>query len=170
MGSEMCIRDRSNVLQLWGTPWVKRVDKRDLQIWPTQKSNMFVYVQVVFVRGQSKPQLARRTSRNITIESRETMLRLAIVLLELCFGERIESQPFRSNYLGPEGQPSDLTGRFSCTLGLTSFRTSAKVMPIPIIARIWHIVRWFCASCYRYRHRTQSCTGLFSCVTAALAR
>lgn len=47
--------------------------------------------------------------RKPAMTSQEAMLRLAIVLLEICFCQTLESQVIRKSYMGPDGRPSDLT-------------------------------------------------------------
>lgn len=109
---QLAVAVASNVLQLWGTPWLRPdVSKEDLRIWPSSQRNTQSFVQAVF--DKQPLGAAPAVAANTVNQTRETMLRLAIVLLELCFGERLESQPFRRNYLGPGGCPSDLTDKMT---------------------------------------------------------
>jgi hypothetical protein len=40
---------------------------------------------------------------------RKSLFALGVMLLELCFGQRLEDQPIRGRYLGPDGVPNAYT-------------------------------------------------------------
>ena len=132
--SEFARRDRthlavliaSSVLQLHETPWLAsslstkdivflteadtkdtlriRIDtKRPFLVkqFPSQQTSKDLPLQLANVAAQE-------TSNAALANSEETLLRLGILLLELCFGEALEDQPFRKDYLNRTALRTDL--------------------------------------------------------------
>ncbi len=146
--SEFSRRDRtrlavviaSSVLQLHETPWLgsslstkdivflTEADTKDplriridtkrpfiVKQFPSQHTSKDLPLQLANVTAQ-------KTSNSALANSEETLLRLGILLLELCFGEALEDQPFRKDYLKPDGTPNRFTGKSAsvafCTCSL----------------------------------------------------
>lgn len=121
----------SSVLQLHSTHWLKPnwgksdvtlvLFKNDCGASSIQRTTFvdpsLSFVSHNFTSGQSVP------DEPLSGDSREILLRLGIVLLELCFGQALEDQVFRQNYLGPNGKPNKFTDRATasewqeCALG-----------------------------------------------------
>ena len=106
----------SSLLQLYDSPWIGETwSKHDIHFLVAAEGSPRPILL-------DKPYLTRRftshspQSSAISVcepkgrnASTKSIQALGIMLLELCFGETIEDQPIRSKYLGPDGQPNDMT-------------------------------------------------------------
>ena len=106
----------SSLLQLYSSPWIEETwSKNDIYfLVAAEGSPRPILVDKPYITRKftsHSPQSSvtstnEQTGRNTSTKS---MRALGIMLLELCFGEAIEGQPIRSKYLGPDGQPNDMT-------------------------------------------------------------
>ncbi|KAH0545416.1 hypothetical protein FGG08_000557 [Glutinoglossum americanum] len=99
----------SSLLLLHTTPWLsERWSKRDILFL---RANEGSSGPVIFER----PYVSRDATSTMTRDTpthnscRKSIQALGILLLELCFGQALEEQPIRKNYLGPDGKPNDNT-------------------------------------------------------------
>ena len=103
----------SSLLQLYNSPWVgESWSKNDIYFVKAAEGSP-IYDRPYITRrfksslgGDSIASGNKASSRDNSVKSIEA---LGIMLLELCFGETIEDQPFRKKYLGADGQPNDMT-------------------------------------------------------------
>ncbi len=103
----------SSLLQLYNSPWVgESWSKNDIYfVKAAEGSPIFdrPYITRSFkssLDGDSIASASNASTRDHSVKSIEA---LGFMLLELCFGEAIEDQPFRKKYLGADGQPNDMT-------------------------------------------------------------
>lgn len=100
----------SSTLQLYETPWLYGFDKSNITcIVDADKLNSLYPFLVKEFSTPSSADVTQTTSSS-TSNSKETLLRLGILLLELCYGEALEDQEFRNNYM-KDGRPNDFTGQ-----------------------------------------------------------
>ena len=110
----------SSVLQLHSTPWLtERWSKRNIFfLRGGGGSTELNFVEQVYISPnvelpseavQEGPYHTTLTITSTANECRKTILALGIMLLELCFGQALEDQPFRTKYLGPDGKSNDFT-------------------------------------------------------------
>lgn len=102
----------SSVLQLQSTPWLaERIDKRDIMFY---KKGLDIDIDHPYIRHTFNS--TKRTHTALSTASapstpasrfaaRNSLSSLGIVLLELCYGQVIETQSFRKAYLGADGKP-----------------------------------------------------------------
>ncbi|KAF2085473.1 hypothetical protein K490DRAFT_67631 [Saccharata proteae CBS 121410] len=103
-------------LQYQGTPWMRSSPTKKDIVFPYKGLSGRLDCQSPFV-FQSVSSLASPENSDMisvdTIDSKtacqQSLLSLSIFLLELCFGQALEDQPFRRKYLGPDGLPNDFT-------------------------------------------------------------
>ena len=103
----------SSILQLYNSPWVgESWSKNDIYfVKAAEGSPIFdrPYVTRRFKSSLGGDSIASGNKASIRDNSVKSIEALGIMLLELCFGEAIEDQPFRKKYLGADGQPNDMT-------------------------------------------------------------
>lgn len=100
----------SSLLQLQTTPWLSG---------KMNKSGIFFYEQgtgVIIEHPYIKHSFAPANDANIVssqtvdrLAVRNSLSNLGILLLELCFGQTIETQELRKPYLGSDGKPGEYT-------------------------------------------------------------
>lgn len=98
----------SSLLQLHSTPWLNSAWSSNDILFNLENKLPIVshpFVARHFTVGQSFLQVGPST------DSRESLLRLGIVLLELLFNALLEKQPFYKECFGPKGQPNEYTDR-----------------------------------------------------------
>lgn len=106
----------SSLLQLYSSPWIGEAwSKDDIyfliaaegSLRPILVEKPYITRKVTSYSPQSSvDSISEKPARTSGIKSIQA---LGIMLLGLCFGEAIEDQPIRSKYLGPDGQPNDMT-------------------------------------------------------------
>lgn len=106
----------SSLLQLYSSPWIGEAwSKYEIYFLIAAEGSMRpVLVDKPYITRKftsyspqsSIDSISEKPGRNASTKSIQA---LGIMLLELCFGEAIEDQPIRSKYLGPDGQPNDMT-------------------------------------------------------------
>jgi hypothetical protein len=99
----------SSLLQLNSTPWLpSKLEKGNVVFYRGDVELQINHPYIEFPFKSSKiPQTAsepRKTGRAARFAVRDSLSSLGILLLELCFGETIESQHLRTRYLGQDGQ------------------------------------------------------------------
>ena len=103
----------SSLLQLYNSPWVgESWSKNDIYfVKAAEGSPIFdrPYITRRFKSSLGGDSIAPGNKASIGDNSAKSIEALGIMLLELCFGEAIEDQPFRKKYLGADGQPNDMT-------------------------------------------------------------
>jgi hypothetical protein len=108
----------SSLLQLQSTPWLaERMEKNNI-FFCRQENRVFVdrpYIRHCFpsLKSSQSCSNAGRTLAQLSLRpgfmARNSLSNLGILLLELCFGQPIESQAFRKDYLGQDGKPHNST-------------------------------------------------------------
>lgn len=106
----------SSLLQLYSSPWIGEAwSKNDIYfLIAAEGSPRPILVDKPYITRKftshppqsSTSTVSEQPGRNASTKSIQA---LGIMLLELCFGKAIEDQPIRSTYLGPDGQPNDMT-------------------------------------------------------------
>ena len=96
----------SSLLQLQTTPWLTdKLNKTNILFF-RQGSTVVVehpYIQHTFPSSKSiRPAISQVVDR---LAVRNSLSNLGILLLELCFGQTIETQELRKPYLGQDGKP-----------------------------------------------------------------
>ena len=103
----------SSLLQLYNSPWVgESWSKNDIYfVKAAEGSPIFdrPYITRSFKSSLGGDSITSGNGASIRDNSAKSIEALGIMLLELCFGEAIEDQPFRKKYLGADGQPNDMT-------------------------------------------------------------
>ena len=103
----------SSLLQLYNSPWVgESWSKNDIYfVKAAEGSPIFdrPYITRRFKSSLGGDSITSGNGASIRDNSAKSIEALGIMLLELCFGEAIEDQPFRKKYLGADGQPNDMT-------------------------------------------------------------
>ncbi|CZR68674.1 uncharacterized protein PAC_18573 [Phialocephala subalpina] len=104
----------SSLLQLQTTPWLAQTfGKQDILFYKHGSTILFDYpfVRHSFASNKSNaiPPVAGQGSPAVRFIARDSLNNLGIILLEICYGQAIEDQPFRKRYLGPDGQPHEFT-------------------------------------------------------------
>lgn len=100
----------SSLLQLETTPWLAgRLEKKNIMFYRRDSDVLLEqpYISHLF-RSTKYPQTAperSKTGLSARFATRDSLSSLGILLLELCFGETIESQHLRKSHLGLDGQP-----------------------------------------------------------------
>ena len=105
----------SSALQQCQTPWLGRFSTHNVYFWARHGANNESPVQI----GFSRPLIAHNdwqsavssTESYPSSHAREVLFQLAVVLLELCFGQLLHKQPFYVDYCGPNKMPHDQTDR-----------------------------------------------------------
>lgn len=107
----------SSLLQLQTTPWLSETwSKKDILFLqggedPRRPIIEHPYVAEHFV-SSNVPQRVEppaRQSPTAMDSCTKSIVALGIMLLELCFGEKLEDQPIRRKYLQEDGKPNDYT-------------------------------------------------------------
>ena len=102
-----------SLLQLYNSPWVgESWSKNDIYfVKAAEGSPIFdrPYIIRRFKSSLGDDSIVSGNKASIHDNSVKSIEALGIMLLELCFGEAIEDQPFRKKYLGADGQPNDMT-------------------------------------------------------------
>lgn len=106
----------SSLLQLYSSPWIGETwSKNDIYfLIAAEGSPRPILVDKPYITRKFSSHSPQSSSTSISEypgrdASTKSIQALGIMLLELCFGEAIEDQPTRSKYLGPDGQPNDMT-------------------------------------------------------------
>ncbi|KAI9791857.1 MAG: hypothetical protein M1816_003402 [Peltula sp. TS41687] len=107
----------SSLLQLQTTPWLSETwSKQDILFLQGGENRRRAIIEHPYVAEQFvSSNLARRvetptdTSPTAMNGCRKSIIALGIMLLELCFGEKLEDQPIRKKYLQQDGTPNDYT-------------------------------------------------------------
>ena len=103
----------SSLLQLYNSPWMDESwTKNDIYFVKAAEGSPVLdrpYITRKFKSSLGLESIASGNKVPIRDNSIKSIEALGIVLLELCFGEAIEDQPFRKKYLGADGQPNDMT-------------------------------------------------------------
>jgi len=100
----------SSLLQLETTPWLTgKLEKKNIMFYQQDSK---VLVDRPYIFHSFKPARYSQTARarsergsSSRFATRDSLSSLGILLLELCFGETIESQHLRERHLGQDGQP-----------------------------------------------------------------
>jgi hypothetical protein len=100
----------SSLLQLETTPWIAgRLEKKNIMFYQQDSKVLFEqpYISHSFrsTRYPQTPPEISKTGFSARFATRDSLSSLGILLLELCFGETIESQHLRKSHLGKDGQP-----------------------------------------------------------------
>lgn len=105
----------SSVLQLCKTPWIRKLSTRDVSFWvkfdPQGGSQWHYDLGRPCILHGDWQVTSNPSNRSSFGYSREVLFRLAVILLELCFGQLMHEQPFYAAYCGPNKQPHDQTDR-----------------------------------------------------------
>jgi hypothetical protein len=104
----------SSLLQLQTTPWLTETfGKEDIWFYKHDLTILFdhPFVRHSFTSNKSChiSAYAGHTSPAKRFVARNSLNNLGIVLLEICYGQAIEDQPIRKQYLGPDGRPHEHT-------------------------------------------------------------
>lgn len=104
----------SSLLQLQTTPWLAQTfGKRDILFYKHDSivlsDHPFVRHAFASTKSNHTPQIAGQSSPAVRFVARDSLSSLGIILLEICYGQTIEDQPFRKRYLGPDGKPHEYT-------------------------------------------------------------
>ncbi len=96
----------SSLLQLQTTPWlIEKFEKRNIFFYQQQEN---IIVDYPYIKHSFSTEPAASTKPSHTIDSRfatrNSLSNLGILLLELCFGQPIEKQEIRKQYLGADGK------------------------------------------------------------------
>lgn len=100
----------SSLLQLQTTPWLSgKMNKRNIFFY---RHGIKVIVEHPYIKHsfQSSKDVDMASSSTVDrLAVRNSLSNLGILLLELCFGQTIETQELRKPYLGPDGKPGEYT-------------------------------------------------------------
>lgn len=117
----------SSLLQLQTTPWLAdKFDKKHIFFYRqgTQVLVEHPYIKHSFSSSKdsdpSQPPTPQAADR---LAVRNSLSNLGILLLELCFGQTIETQELRKPYLGPDGKPGEYTDYLTARDWLESLDT-----------------------------------------------
>lgn len=106
----------SSRLQLYSSPWIGETwNKNDIYFLKAPKGSprpIIVekpYISRKFASFSSQSSIPSREGSIGRTASPKSIQALGIMILELCFGQAIEDQPIRAKYLGPDGEPNDMT-------------------------------------------------------------
>ena len=104
----------ASLLQLYSTPWLgqKWTKKNILFLKAEEGSTPPVDFNQLYIapNAVSEPTTpAKGTDNARALDSSTSIFALGVMLLELCFGETLEDQTIRRQYLGPDGEPNDFT-------------------------------------------------------------
>ena len=104
----------SSLLQLQSTPWLAEKMEKNNIFFCKQDNRVFVdrpYIRHSFPSLKSCQPCSNKEQPLLPpgFLARNSLSNLGILLLELCFGQPIESQAFRNIYLGPDGKPHNST-------------------------------------------------------------
>ena len=103
----------SSLLQLYNSPWMDESwSKNDIYFVKAAEGSPVLdrpYITRKFKSSLGLESTASGNKASIRDNSVKSIEALGIMLLELCFGQAIEDQPFRKKYLGADGQPNDMT-------------------------------------------------------------
>ncbi len=111
----------SSFLQLHTTPWLEdKWSKKDI-LFPRNETGSRPSIDRPYVARDYSPATAPAPLSPVSVSplvlspetSRESLFRLGVVLLELCFGQAIEDQLIRQQCLGPNGESNELTDRMT---------------------------------------------------------
>ena len=114
----------SAFLQLHATPWLRKDwSKKDILFLEAEENGARrpVIVERAYVARDYK---SRHELGDETVEdgaplerssetAGESLFRLGVILLELCFGQALEDHRLRQQYVGPDGQVNDYTDRIT---------------------------------------------------------
>lgn len=100
----------SSLLQLETTPWLAgRLEKKNIMFYQEDSKVLLEqpYISHSFTstRYPQMPPDSSKTGLSARFATRDSLSSLGILLLELCFGETIESQHLRKSHLGQDGEP-----------------------------------------------------------------
>ena len=100
----------SSLLQLETTPWLAgKLEKKNIIFYKQNSKVLFEqpYISQSFrsTRSPQTPPESSKTGLSARFATRDSLSSLGILLLELCFGETIESQDLRKSHMGQDGQP-----------------------------------------------------------------
>ncbi|WEW57129.1 hypothetical protein PRK78_002589 [Emydomyces testavorans] len=106
----------SALLQLYPGPWLKHEwSKKDIYFFQSSDGNIDTSYPIIVgnflaKKPSSTPETtANRPSTIVYQQTRISLLCLGIVIMELWFGQVIESLPFRTQFLGPDGIENEFT-------------------------------------------------------------
>ena len=114
----------SSFLQFHATPWLRKDwSKKDILFLEAEGNDarrpMIVERPYVARDYKSIPSSGDGTVEGGTPlegsfdDPSDSLFRLGVILLELCFGQALEDHPRRHEYFGPEGQINDFTDRIT---------------------------------------------------------
>ena len=106
MRFEFAVTLASTMLQLHSTQWAIQCHLSKETIFLNLRGQKKSYLNPIMI-GLDKPDFVG--SNDIA----DSFTKLGILLLELCFGETIESKYFRERYFGSYGEPNDQTDRMT---------------------------------------------------------
>lgn len=112
----------SSLLQLQSTPWLAEKMEKNNIFFCRQDNKVFVdrpYIRHSFASLKSSQPCSNATTQpslSPGFMARNSLSNLGILLLELCFGQPIESQAIRKIYLGPDGKPHNSTDYMTALL------------------------------------------------------
>ena len=98
----------ASILQLQTTPWMTdRFDKRHIFFYHQDARVLaeYPYINHSFPSKKSPRTSSEPLTAGSRFADRESLSNLGILLLELCFGQPIESQEIRKRHLGSDGKP-----------------------------------------------------------------
>jgi hypothetical protein len=112
----------SSLLQLQSTPWLAEKMEKNNIFFCRQDNKVFVdrpYIRHSFPSLKTPQPCSSATTQTPLpprAMARNSLNNLGILLLELCFGQPIESQAIRKLYLGPDGKPHNATDYMTALL------------------------------------------------------
>ena len=105
----------SSLLQLYHTKWLDSSwNKNDIIFLRDERDPRLFDVTKPFVAKHTYAYPLESDERES--DSRKALLHLGILLLELCFGQALEDQPFWDECLGRDGRPNRFTERAAATI------------------------------------------------------
>jgi hypothetical protein len=118
----------SSLLQLQGTPWLAETMEKNNIFFCRRDNKIFVdrpYIRHSFrslksAQSCSPGFVQPMLSSHPRFVARNSLSNLGIPLLDLCFGQPIETQDFRNCHLGPDGKPYDSTDYMTARDGADS--------------------------------------------------
>lgn len=94
-----------SVLQLHSTPWFGQSwDKKKILLLCNEDDGSVPAVSHIYMVPDEEVSARRST------DSTKIIFALGVMLLELCFGKRLEDYPSWGTYLGADGKPNEHTG------------------------------------------------------------
>jgi hypothetical protein len=94
-----------SVLQLFSTPWLTDLWNKEkvLLLWTEDDSTDQTGANQVYVKADPISQISSST------DSTKVIFALGVMLLELCFGQKLEEHPNWDKYLGADGKANEHT-------------------------------------------------------------